>query len=345
MIVRADGQDRREIAGGLVNEANTWTQFAGWSPDGEQAIVLRCWEDPDNYAWEREHKTFRHARGWLVDSCLVDPSSGEVKNVTAVERVSDYNSGLFFWPGDAGRLGFTALIAGKSRPFSMNLDGTDKRDLSSNDGFSYGYSTSPDGSRISYHTSDASGYTVYLADADGGNARAVKTSNPFNFAPTWSPDGQWVLFISGEHYNCHPHAVRADGSRLRRLADRGGYEGVVEVLDKPDFHSASSDVPMWLADSRWIYYTAKIDGAVELMRVSLDGKTERLSHSKPGVLHFHPQPSPDGKRVAFGSTRDGARAQYVAEADGSDCRAITGVTVGRARMHARWSPAQAGQSP
>ena len=71
-----------------------------------------------------------------------------------------------------------------------------------------------------------------------------------NFGPTWSPGDQWVLFLSGEHYNCHPHIIRADGTGLRKLADRGGYLGAVESLDVPDFHEGSSDTPVWSADGK-----------------------------------------------------------------------------------------------
>ena len=137
-------------------------------------------------------------------------ATGVLTNVTAVDRVSHYNSGLFYWPDDPERLGFTALIGGESHPFSMDLDGRHKRDLSGGDaGFTYGFSASPDGSRIAYHRD----YQVYLADADGGGATRVDTGHPFNFAPQWSPDGRWLVFVSGEHYNCHPYVVGADGSR------------------------------------------------------------------------------------------------------------------------------------
>ena len=346
MVVRADGSDRRELAAKLARKPNTWTQFAGWSPDGRRAIVGSAWESPENCAWEREHREFRLTEGWLIDSCLVDLAGGKIENVTAVERVSDYNSGLFFWPNDPNRLGFTAIINGESRPYSMNLDGTGKRDLSTGAaGFTYGYSASPDGRRIAYHKS----YQVYLADADGGNAQAVVTGDPFHFGPLWSPDGKWLVFLAGTRGNCHLALVRADGAGLRKLADRGGYVGWVETLDTPDFHSASSDVPTWSPDSRWIYYTATVGEAVELMRVSLEGKVEQLTHSLPGrsggpaIQHYHPQVSPDGQWVVFGSTRDGARALYVARADGTEARPITKPTPGRAHMHAQWQPAGLGE--
>ncbi|MBN1352804.1 PD40 domain-containing protein [candidate division KSB1 bacterium] len=334
-VVRVDGKCRREVAPQLITNANTWTQFAGWSPDGRHAIISCGWESSENAAWEDEHKTFRMIPGaWMLDCYLVEMSTGKAMNLTAVERVSHYNSGLFFWPDDPNRLGFQPLINGQSRPFRMNRDGTGKKDLSQEAGFTYGFNASPDGKRIAYHQ----GYRVYMADADGGNALEIKTGLPFNFAPKWSPDGEWVAFVAGVRENCHPYVVRRDGTGMRKIADRGGYQGWILFLDVPDYHEGSSDVPSWSVDSRFLYYTAKVSETVELMRVSLDGKAEQLSHSHPGVLHYHPSASPDGKQVLFGATRDGVRQLYVANADGSEARPITAVKTGYAAMWAWWQP-------
>ncbi len=95
-LVRADGTGHTRIAEELAKEPNAWTQFVGWSPNGKQAIVARGWQDPENASWEEEHKTFRMEPGkWLLDSYLIEMTTGKVTNVTAVERVSDYNGGLF----------------------------------------------------------------------------------------------------------------------------------------------------------------------------------------------------------------------------------------------------------
>jgi Tol biopolymer transport system component len=272
---------------------------------------------------------------WLLDCFLVDMATAEATNLTAVERVSHYNGGLFFWPGDPNRLGFNPLINGESRPFSMNRDGTGKTDLSQQAGFTYGFSASPDGRRIAYHRD----YRVYLADADGGNAMEIKTGLPFNFAPKWSPDGEWVAFVAGVRGDCDPYVVRRGGTGLCKVAGRGGYQGWVPFLDVPDYHEGSSDVPSWSADSRFLYYTAKLGEAVELMRVSLDGRAEQLSRSGPGVLHYHPSASPDGRQVLFGATRDGVRQLYSANADGSEARPVSAVNKGHAAMHGHWQPA------
>jgi Tol biopolymer transport system component len=119
---------------------------------------------------------------WQLDTYLVDLTSGKVTNVIGVERVSHYNGGLFFMP-DGKHLGFTPLINGVSKPYVMDLDGRNKRDVSGKDaGFAYGYSASPDSRLISYHED----YQVYIADADGSNKRHIKTGNPFDFNPRWT---------------------------------------------------------------------------------------------------------------------------------------------------------------
>jgi Tol biopolymer transport system component len=338
-VVRADGSERARIAEELADEPDTWTQFAGWSPDGMQAIVSRGWQDPENAKWEDEHKTFRMEPGkWSLDSCLVDIATGKVSNLTAVERVSHYNGGLFFYP-DGKSLGFTPLINGISKPFVMDLDGRNKRDLSASDaGFSYGYSASPDGKHISYHEN----YQIYIANADGSKKRHINTGHPFDFAPRWSPDGQWLLFVSGEHYNCHPHIVRSDGTGLKKLADRAGYLGVTEFLDVFDFHGGSSDVPVWSMDGQTIFYTAQVanngDTAsrVELFRITLSGEITQLTNTSPGTTHYHPTPSPDGQQLLYGSKRDGIRQLFVMKlADRSETQ-ITSLKPGFGAMWPHW---------
>lgn len=334
-VASADGRGRRELLPELCTEPHTWTQFAGWSPDGSIAIIGRGWESPENGAWEEAHQTFRMTEGWRFDYYFYEMDTGALTNVTAVDRVSEYNGGVFFIPGDSNKLGFTALIDGVSHPFVMDRDGRNKRGLSTSDeGFTYGFSASPDGRHVAYHKD----YQVYVADADGSNPRHIQTGNPFNFVPQWAPDGTWLLFVSGEHYDCHPHLVRPDGSELRKIADRGGYEGVTPVYDVYDFHGGSSDVPVWSADGQRVFYTKKLGDAVELMSVTLDGHTTQLTESPPNSANYHPKPSQDGSEVCFGSTRSGVRQLYVMPAAGGRARAITAVPEGHGAMWAHWRP-------
>lgn len=338
VTVRADGLDRRTLAEELAREADSWTQFAGWSPDGKTAIIIRGWQSPENARWEEEHKTFRMEPGkWLLDTYLHEIASGRGVNVTAVDRVSHYNGGLFFLPEGRG-LGFTPLLGGVSKPFVMDLDGRNKRDVSGKDaGFAYGYSASPDGKLISYHEN----YQLYIANADGSNKKHVPTGNPFDFGPRWSPDGQWLLFLSGRHGHSNPHLVRRDGTGLRKLADLGGYRGSVQFLDVADFHQGSSDLPVWSTDGKSVFYTASVGTNVELFQASLDGKSRQLTKSPSQALHYHPTPSADGQWLIYGSKRDGVRQLYLLRLADRFERRLTDLKPGHAAMWPHWQPSAA----
>jgi len=336
MVINADGTERRTVAGELADSPDEWTQFAGWSPDGKQAILTKGWQSAENARWEEEHKTFRMDAGqWQLDACLYDPAAQKAFNPTAVERVSHCNTGLFFMP-DGNRLGFTALIDGVSKPFSMDPDGRNKRDLSNAEpGFTYGFSASPDGKLISYHRD----YQIFTAKADGTEQHRIETGHAFNFGPAWSPDGAWLLFVAGSHDHSHPFVVRRDGTGLRQLADRQGYQGSVQILDVPDFHEGSSDTPVWAAKENTVFYTARADDAVELFRTRLEGPPERLTFSSPGTLHYHPQPSPDGTSLAYGSLRQGVRQLFTMDLADRKETAITHLEKGRGALWPHWQPA------
>jgi TolB protein len=333
MTMRADGTSPKTIAESLVDNPNAWTQFAGWSPDGRTAIVYRGWQDPVNAQWEEQHKTFRFdTKSWQMDSCLIDIEKQSIINVTAVQRVSHYNGGLFYLPSGKG-LGFTPLMDGVSKPYVMDLDGRNKRDVSGNSGgFAYGYSASPDGKLISYHEN----YQIYIAHADGSHKQHIPTGHSFNFGPRWSPDGKWLLFLSGAHGDCHPYVVQRDGKGLRKLADRQGYQGWIEFLDVEDFHHGSSDVPVWASDGRSVFYTAKVGDAVELFQVTLDGTCKQLTKSAAGTLHYHPTPSADGKWLMYGSKREGVRQLFVMRLADQNETLLTRLKEGRAAMWPHW---------
>jgi Tol biopolymer transport system component len=203
-------------------------------------------------------------------------------------------------------------------------------------GLVHGMSISPDGKRGAYEDPV---YRLFLADADGSNAKQIKTGLRFHLMPSWSPDGKWVLFVAGEHYDCHPHVIKADGTGLKKLASRNGYRGVIDFLDVYDFHDGSSDLPVWAPDSKSVFYTAKMGRNVELFRVSLDGKPEQLTETPVGSMHYHPAASPDGKWLVYGSKRDGVRQLYVMRLRDKKEWRTTGLKKGHAAMWAHWQPA------
>ncbi len=172
----------------------------------------------------------------------------------------------------------------------------------------------------------------------GSEKRRIDTGHPFNFGPQWSSDGEWLLFVSGVRGRSNPYVVKRDGTGLRQLADLNGYRGWILFLDVPDFHEGSSDVPVWAKDGKSIFYTAKVGNNVEVFQAELDGRILQLTRTPEGTLHYHPQPSPDGRWLAYGSKRAGAGQLFIRNLTDGRERSVTRLTPGHSAMWLQWQP-------
>ncbi len=123
MLMHTDGSTPRELGAQLIENNDSWTQFAGWSPDGRKALIQVGWQDPVNAQWEEEHRTF-HMRPdtWKLDTWVLVLKDGSLHNPCAVDRVSHYNAASF--TPDGRHLIMTSRMEGVSQPFLMRIDGT-----------------------------------------------------------------------------------------------------------------------------------------------------------------------------------------------------------------------------
>jgi len=170
-----------------------------------------------------------------------------------------------------------------------------------------------------------------------GTASAFGTVRDFFFGtartawggtPTWSPDGRSIAFVSHRYPNgpAEVYVMKADGSGQRNLTREWG----LNVF------------PIWSPDWRKIVFVSNPCAAVRgacggitaIYVMNADGSGKRrlargvsVRNSWSGQfvnpLSGSPAWSPDGRRIAFASDRDGNFEVYVVNADGSGQRNLT----------------------
>jgi Tol biopolymer transport system component len=130
----------------------------------------------------------------------------------------------------------------------------------------------------------------------GANVQAVR-----------SPDRTRIAFSSSRAGSYDLYVMDADGRDVRRITSDAGSEGD----------------PVWTADgSRILYTAAPPGGPPQVMSIRPDGGDPRPIAVSTGG-NRGPDISPDGRRVAFVSTRDGNPEIYEAGIDGGEARRLT----------------------
>ena len=183
-----------------------------------------------------------------------------------------------------------------SRVVTMDREGTETKILEDKD-LVYDQMISPDG-KMAAVTIDARGtglMDIWIYDLVRG-VRDRFTSDPgIEVSPSWSPDGRSIVFSQGEG-GAYPHLV------LRRL---GSSE--TENLTPRDAFQFS---PVFSPDGELIYFGRDVGFGADIYRLRLKTKKAEAVITS-SYAEAQPQPSPDGKWLAFTSNATGTYEVYV----------------------------------
>jgi hypothetical protein len=162
---------------------------------------------------------------------------------------------------------------------------------------------SPDGARVAFTSSRDGDAELYVMPAAGGAATRLTAFHKDDWGAQWSPDGAWLAFLSDREGAARVYLIRPDGTGLRPA--RTG-----ELLGEEAGH-------VWSPDStRLAFVVSTRDGASEIWVVDVaTGAAHRVS--APGARDESPTWSPDGRHLAYVSTRDRRIDLWVARADGT----------------------------
>jgi len=152
------------------------------------------------------------------------------------------------------RVAFVSSRHGGWDIYSMNVDGSDVKRLTSHPAEDWGASWSPDDQRIAF-VSERDGHAdIWVMDADGGNLVRLTFNRAQDVYPDWSPDGRQIAFGSDRDGNVEIYAIDVDGRNLRNLTN--------SPFDE--------NYPSWSPDGKWLAFSRFTDNN-DIFVMSLDG--------------------------------------------------------------------------
>jgi Tol biopolymer transport system component/tRNA A-37 threonylcarbamoyl transferase component Bud32 len=290
-------------------------RFPVWSPDGRYVAFYRH--------SERE------------DGIYVIPALGGPERRLHTLSPGAYLSGSpgesIDWSPDDKYLAYTDLRTDKQAPtlFLLAVDNPENtRPLTSSGTQPEDYLPrfSPDGKTVAFGRYSHSGTAVdiFLVRIAGGEPKRLTFDNSPIYGLDWTPDGNYIVFSSDRLGNSgRLWKIRASGGEPEPLSmGQGG--ATWPSLSHDGFRLAYSQ-----ADTNiniWRYDVPRTTGRSAPPAKLIASTTEESA----------PQFSPDGKRIAFQSTRSGNPEIWVCDSDGSNLRQLTFSS--RWAFNPQWSP-------
>lgn len=281
---------------------------------------------------------------------LLDPREKRLANIRQLTFGGENAEAYFSSDGD--RLIFQSKRDGREcdQIYTMHVDGTDIRMVSTGSGATTCAYFFPKGDRILYSSTHLAGdkcppkpdysrgyvwaihpsFDIFTARPDGSRVRRLTNTPGYDAEATISRDGQKIAFTSIRNGDLDIYTMDADGRNVRQLTNELGYDGG----------------PFFSADGKQIVYRAhhpKTPEAIALYKQKLaenviepavfeiwvmnsDGSNKRQI-TNLGAASFAPFFFPDGKRIIFASNLDDPKGRnfdlYKINVDGSGLERIT----------------------
>ena len=302
-----------------------------WSPDGRYIACVRFERIPDpkpepNESLAEQIKK-RMATHPAAAVYMAPAIGGEEKKLFAVGELSDLR-----WSPD-GKWFLTAERSAPGEPFVLyrvSVDGSGRRPLTSPP-LNYNGDTlpafSPDGKLIAFSRNYTSGASdVFVMSARGGVPRRLTHDGEHIGGIAFSQNGHDVIFSSARGGGERRALWRVPvGGTIPRQLPFGGDDA--ESPTVPPAGNYLVYVKSTYSDKIWAYNIPAPGEPAAPGRIAIASRQ----------LQAAPQFSPDGRRVAFASSRSGSWEIWVASPDGSNAVQLTNFG-NRQTGSPHWSP-------
>ena len=234
--------------------------------------------------------------------------------------------------------------------FTMNIDGTNKKMVSTGFGKTTCSYFLPGDSTILYASTHLAGdecppppdrskgyvwklydsFDIFLANADGSNVRRLTDALGYDAEATTSPLGDKIIFTSTRDRDPELYLMNLDGSNQTRLTYQKGYDGGAFFSHdgkKICFRASRPKTEKEFAD----YKELAKDGmfrptTLEIYVMDADGKNIKQV-TRAAKASFAPFFHPDGKRIIFASNMNSPNGRnfdlYIVNIDGTGLEQVT----------------------
>ena len=167
---------------------------------------------------------------------------------------------------------------------------------------------SPDGSKICFESNrDGGKMQLYVANRDGSNIHRLLTDRFIDSSPTWSPSGNQIAFASDRTGSIQIYLISSDGVGNPTLLTSESY------ADKPTWSPAPFNE---------IAFAARTGPGFDIKVIDVvSRKVTQLTFGEG--TNESPVFSPNGRHIAFSSTRSGKTQIFTMTRDGRDLKQIT----------------------
>lgn len=223
------------------------------------------------------------------------------------------------------KIAFHSNMDGDSDIYLIKPDGTGLINVTDDEYNNYLPSWSPNGQKIAYVVLPEG--SIYLTDPEGKNKEKI---NAFGYAlcPDWSPNGNKIVYMSkiNKDPGFNIFLINANGTNPLQLTDNNFIDAY----------------PKWSPDGNKIAFISNRNGSYELFVMNIDGSNIKYLASLTDIKELgiikalSISWSPDGKKIAFSSDKQGNFDIYIINADSTNLTNITNTENNEALPS--WSP-------
>lgn len=208
---------------------------------------------------------------------------------------------------------YATEVDGNKEIYSVDVRGERVRNLTKTPGDEWSPQVSPNGKLVAFVSASQEGTTVEVMKTNGEDRRRLSGVAADHGSVRWSPDSRRVAYVESQGGKAHGYVARLDGTTPILLSS-----------------FQTQEVGSWSPNGQAVAFVARGKG---IWARNPDGVNEIQLTGTPDTS---PVWSPDGRKIAFLSTRDGNPEIYVMKADGTDQQRLTESPA--AERDIAWSP-------